>query len=214
MWDLFIKYPIESSATVATVPAIIAFMYRSTFKKGVVRYFFFYLVAKLAIELIMFYMASEGIENLYLGNTLTIASFFLFAKMFHETYESKARRLVVEICEFLFIVVVSFDLVRDGMYYTFRYSGLAECVFIMLFCLMYFYELVRHPKIPYLLTYPFFWICAGLITYFASCTFLSPWNFYLDRWPANDQMYIFVMIQYCMETFFLSLVSIGILASK
>lgn len=214
MLKLFVSYPIESIATIATLPAILSFIYRSTFKQGVVRYFFFYLVAKLCIESIMFYMASKGIENLYLGNTLTIVSFFLFARMFQETYESRARRIVVEACEFIFIVVLSYDLVRDGMSYTFRYTGLAECVFIMLFCLMYFYELIRHPTIPYLPTYPFFWVCAGLITYFAPCTFITPWAFYLDRWPTNESMHIFVLVPYALEIFFLSLVSFGIFVSK
>jgi len=214
MLDLLIKFPIESSATIATIPAIVSFWYRAAFKHRIARYFFFYLVVKLCIELIMFYMASKGTENLYLGNMLTVISFFLFAKMFHDVYESPTRRKVIGVCELIFITVLSYDLVRDGMHYTFRYTGMFECIFVMLFCLMYFHELIMHPKIPNLLIYPFFWIVAGLLTYFSCCTFLSPMSFYLDRWPKNHDMYVFVLLPYCMETFYLSMITVGIFISK
>lgn len=214
MWHLMTTYWIESLATAATIPAILSFVYRKAYNTAALRYFFAYLLTKLGIELIMFYMASKVINNLYLGNLLTIAGFFLIARMFIEMYESRFRRRVVDTCEYLFLVVLAYDLARDGMAYTFRYTGMFSCVFIMLFCLMYFYELIRHPKIPDLLAYPFFWVCSGLLIYFACCVVISPLAFYLDRWPANREMHIFVILPYILESMYLSVVSIGILASK
>lgn len=214
MWHILTTYWIESIATLATVPAIISFVYRRAYSITALRYFFAYLIIKLFVELVMFYMASKVMNNLFLGNILTIAGFFLFARMFLEMYESKARMLAVQVCEFVFIVVLSYDLVRDGMNYTFRYTGMFECIFIMLFCLMYFHELIRHPKIPDLLVYPFFWVCSGLLIYFACCTFISPLAFYLDRWPMNREMHVFVLIPYILETSYLGLISLGIWVSN
>lgn len=214
MWHLITTYYIESIATFATVPAIITFMYRRVLKIHALRYFFTYLVVKLVIELIMFYMASQVMNNLYLGNILTVATFFLIARMFQEMYESKTSRKVVEWCEFAFIVVFSYDLVRDGMHYTFRYTGMFNCIFIMLFCLVYFYQLIQNPKIPNLLAYPFFWVCSGLLAYFACCTFISPLAFYLDRWPANRDMHIFVLIPYILESAYLIIISLGIMVGN
>lgn len=214
MWHLLTTYWVESIATFATVPAIAIFIYRRVLCDRALRYFFAYLLTKLSIELIMFYMASRVMNNLYMGNILTIAGFFLMARMFQETYESRSRRRTVEVCEFLFIVVLSYDIVRDGMHYTFRYTGMFECIFIMLFCLMYFYELIRHPKIPDLLVYPFFWVSSGLLIYFSCCTFLSPLAFYLDRWPKNEDMHVFTLIPYIMESGYLGIMSLGIMASR
>lgn len=214
MWHIVTTYYIESIATFATVPAIISFLYRKVYSAYALRYFFAYLVTKLTVELIMFYMASRVMNNLYMGNILTIAGFFLIAKMFHEMYDSLMLRKAVGVCEFLFIVVLSYDLVRDGMNYTFRYTGMFECIFVMLFCLMYFYELIRHPKIPDLFAYPFFWVCSGLLIYFACCTVISPLAFYLDRWPANSDMHVFILIPYILESAYLGLISFGIFISS
>lgn len=212
---LFIqKYWIESLATLLTVLPISTFIFRMAYYQRAVRFLFWFLVVKLTVELVMFYLASKGMPNLYLANTLIIVGYFLVAKMFHEVYDGISYKRIVVGCSVVFSLVVCFDIYRDGMEYSFRYSGMFECIFIMLFGLMYFHELIRHPKIPSLYTYPLFWVCSSLLLYFAPCVFLSPMAFYLDRWPINDMMHVFTIIPYILESMYLIILSFAILAGK
>lgn len=214
MWELAINNPIQASATLITLLPIITFTYRLAYYGRAMRFFFIYLVAKLLIELVMWYMASRGVYNLFLGNILTIIGFVLIARMFYEAYESKLKKMFVYVYSALFLLVVSFDLYRDGIEYTFKYSGMAQSVFTMALCLMYFYELIQHPKIPDLLSYPFFWLCSALLLYFAPCVFISPMQFYLDRFPINHTMHIFSVLPYLLETAYLFIAGVGILTQK
>lgn len=214
MWYMISTYWIESSATIAVIPAIASFLYRKCYRYGALRYFFLYLVVKLVIDIAMLYMASKRIDNLYLGNILTIVGFFLVARMFQDMYEEVRMKRVVYLCEVLFMAIVSMDLIRDGLSYTFRYTGLFSCMFIMLFCLLYFYELIRLLRIPDLLTFPFFWICSSLLIYVSCCTFISPLAFYLDRWDSNRDMHIFVLVPYILESSYLCIITFGMFVSK
>lgn len=214
MWQLAVKYPIESLATFITAVPIITFMIRSAHHKKAVRFFFIYLVAKFCIELLMFYMASEGMNNLFLGNILTIVTYCLIAKMFHEAYEGLMYKKTVTWCSVVFFGVVIIDTYRDGFIDSFRYSSMFECIFIMTFSLLYFHELIRHPRVPNLFAYPFFWLCSALILYFATMVFVAPLGYYLDRWPVNHTLYVFTLIPSILESAYLLIVSFGIMAGK
>lgn len=214
MWELALKFPIESCGTFITILPITTFLIRAAYHKKAVRFFFIYLVVKLLIELVMFYMASRSQNNLYLGNILTIISYFLIAKMFHEAYDGKGYKVAVVWLSALFSCIVLIDIIRDSIYYTFRYSGMIQCILIMLYALMYFHELVRHPKIPDLFKFPFFWLCSSLILYFSSSVFIAPLGFYLDRWPVNHQMYVFTLIPSILESAYLFIAGLGIMAGR
>lgn len=214
MWNLITNYWVGSLATAITLLPISTFLYRMAYIHKAMKFFFIYLVAKLLIEVVMFYLASKGVHNLFLGNTLTVVGFYLMAKMFYETYESKEKRFAVIVCCVLFSLIVGIDLYRDGIEYTFKYVGLAQCILTMLFCLLYFHELIRRPKIPNLLSYPFFWLCASMLIYFAPCIVLSPMQYYLDQYPMNTTMYVFTLLPYILEILYLTGVSMGILAGE
>lgn len=214
MLDLLYKYPIESAATFATILPLVTFTFRMAYRGRTIRFFFIYLLAKLTIELVMFYLASQKIPNLYLGNLLTVVGFFLIAKMFYEKFNGENYKNLTTLCCALFSFVVAMDITRDGFEYTFRYSGMAECILIMLLGLLYLLELIRHPSIDDPLANRFFWICSALLLYFSTCTFIVPTAFYLDRWPMNTHMHVFTILPYVLETMYLSICAVGILICK
>lgn len=214
MWKLIENYPIESLATFATILPIGTFIYRMAYQDRAIRFFFWYLVVKLIIEVPMFYMASRVIPNLFLSNLLTVTGFFFLAAAFFNLMESPARKNTVFSLAVVFVAVVIRDALISGVYTSFPYAGATSCAIVSCWCVLYFYELFVQLKVPFLYQYPPFLLSAGLLMYCFPCIPIFLLSNKLDAFPYNTDMEIFIQAPYVMESVYLAIFGFGILVQK
>lgn len=214
MWKLIITYPVESVATFMTVVPIGTFIYRRAFKGKAFRFFFWYLVVKLAIEVPMFYMASRVIPNLFLSNLLTVSGFFFLAAAFFNLMRSPGLKNTVFLLSVVFMAVVIRDALINGVDTSFPYSGAASCAIVSCWCVLYFYELFTQMEVPYLYEYPPFLLAAGLLMYCFPCIPIFLLSNRLDSFPYSKDMQMFIQAPYVMETVYLAIFGFAILIKR
>ena len=90
------------------------------------------------------------------------------------------------------------------------YSKTMEGVLIIFWILIYFYELIKSLKIPNLLTFPFFWMCSGLLLYYSSLIFIAPALHFTATWNGSFDLGITRIIPYIFEILATLCFSVGI----
>jgi hypothetical protein len=91
------------------------------------------------------------------------------------------------------------------------YSTTVESLLMLFWILLYFRDTIRSLKIPNLLTYPFFWICSGLLLYYSSFLFIAPVLHYPSQWEQWLEIGFLYYVPYIFESVSIILFSIGIL---
>lgn len=214
MLRLICNYPVECLATFATIIPVVTFTWESAYKKPGIKFIFWFLAFKLFVELIMFYMASSKTSNLYLSNLLTIAGYLLLSGFFLSILNTYKQEAILSIGSTIFIASCVIDIHRDGIYDSFRYSGVVMCVLITGYCMMYFAGLIKSLKVVSLWRSPEFIICCALLLNYSTCAFFTPLQYYLDRFPADQNYRTFVLIPYIIEIVYLLIISVAILVEE
>lgn len=202
--------PVEVLPTFVTLFPIAILIYRMSYLKKGVRYIFVFLVVKFVVEMYMLYLASINQNNLYLSNMLILVGYLLIARGFYEVYELGMTKQIAKWTLVFFVLMCMFDIFRDGMMNSFRYSGTLKCLFVMSLCVAFFYEMMTTLRVLYIIKYPMFWVAASLLIYFAPLTFMAPLEYYIDVRPLNNNMYLFIIIPYILESFYLFILGVGL----
>lgn len=207
------RYTIEDLPTFLTVVPLFALWYRMDYKKRIERYFFIYLCSKLCIELVMFWMAVEGQNNLPLYNAFVLISYCLLSRMAYEAVEHKIARRVILGGSATFLLTFFYDIYDVGVDEVGRYSGTVQCLLMIMYCVIFFAWLAHTLKIPNLLESPVFWIFSGILCYYSSITFATPVFHLIEKFGvgAKHDLYVMVLASYVMESIYLTVVGLGFL---
>lgn len=206
-----LKYPVEAAATASTIFPLAVMAYRLDYKKSIERYFFLYLVSKLLIESIMLYMAANVQNNLFLYNAFILISYCLLARMCYEAIDIETHKRVVFIGSFLFLFAYGVDLIDTGMEKVLRIAPTLQCLFMIVYIMLWFYGLLKSLKVRNLFVYPVFWIFSGMLLFYSSSTFATPIFYYVEQFGAPKDLYLIVLVPYVTEILALSLVGLGFL---
>ena len=90
------------------------------------------------------------------------------------------------------------------------YSTTLECLLMIFWILLYFYETIRSLKISNLLLFPFFWVCSGLLLYYSSFVFIAPVLHNAFKWNHRLDIGFLLYVPYIFEIVSMILFSIGI----
>jgi hypothetical protein len=215
MLNHFLTYTIEDLPTFLTLIPLLVLWYRLDYKKKVERYFFIYLCSKLCIELVMFYMASRSMNNLFLYNTWVLVSYCLLARMCYQAIGHHVSRKVIIAGSGMFLLTFVYDIWDTGMLEVVKISGTVQCFLLIMYCLMFFFWLSQTRHIPNLLQYPVFWIFSGVLSYYAATTFATPiYNLCERVGGSQNDLYVIVLASYVMESIYLTVVGLGLLLEK
>jgi|SRR5579862_1567816 len=117
------------------------------------------------------YLSVYGINNIILFNVFSIFAFcFYFFVLSQIIVNTKIKKLIFFIM-FLYPVLAFVNTIiiqKITVFHTRSYS--IGCLLIVAFCIYYFYELFHLPRAINLLKETSFWICSGLLFYYA-CSF-------------------------------------------
>ncbi|WP_229214018.1 hypothetical protein [Dyadobacter flavalbus] len=90
------------------------------------------------------------------------------------------------------------------------FAKTVEGVLIIALVLLFFYDIIKSLQIPNLLTFPFFWVCSGLLLYYSSFIFIAPVFHYTATWKNSFDLGIANTIPTLFEILCALFFSIGI----
>ena len=135
------------------------------------KYFSFFLFVNLLLDISTGYTAYYHVNNVFLNNvaSILVISFelFLLRKI---VYGKKAKNVMLGfLIAYPVISLINFFLIQTSAVFqsmTYAFGSLL----IVTSCIYYFWELFQQRSSVNLIREPAFWICAGLLFYYA-CTF-------------------------------------------
>ncbi|WP_146202288.1 hypothetical protein [Dyadobacter jejuensis] len=177
-----------------------------------------FLITKLAIDLAMFHLAANRINNIILYNLSLPISYTLLAGMFIYKLDSGVLKRLVATSIVAFAIFSVWDMLNvnpqleDNHHHAMvPYASTIQCILMLLWILLYFYELMKSMKVPNLFTSTFFWICCGLLLYYSSFVFIAPVLHYTEKWDNPLSIGFAANISYLFEIFYLIMMSIGLM---
>lgn len=214
MIEYALKYPIETVSVFITLFPILAMIIRMAYTHVAIRFLFYCLCCKMIIDGIMLTMAIHVIPNLILANFSVIVGYSFLSLMFYQTFERLQDKYMVVGLYSIFFAIFMYDIIDVYPDRSLRIAYPAECLFVIVLCIVYFYGLTVSMKVVNLFRHSMFWICSALVLYFSSSTFISPFYYELDQFSTAEGMRIFNSLTYLFEIFYLSVIGLGILISE
>lgn len=214
----YVQYDkLSSFAVIITLLPLTLIVCKKAYIDPSIRLLLFYLICKLIIDLWMFHCAANRMNNMLLVNITVIFRYVFLSGMFYYKFERQSiKKFIVPV-----IVVFTFFTIGDIWYcnpdiYNLHdhrvvlYSMTVESLLMIFWTLLYFYELIRSLKIPSLLTFPFFWVCSGILLNYSSLIFIAPALHYALKWDQWLDVGFLDQIPYIFEIVIAILFSVGI----
>jgi hypothetical protein len=117
------------------------------------------------------YLSVHAKSNIILFNVFSIFAFCFYFFVLSQIIVNKKLKKLILFIMFLYPVFAFLNTViiqKITVFHTRSYS--IGCLLIVAFCIYYFYELFQLPRAINLLKETSFWICSGLLFYYA-CSF-------------------------------------------
>lgn len=221
MFDIYSAYivrnPISCIAVFITILPLTLAIVRKAFLDKSLRLLSCYLVAKLLIDIVMLHCAATRTNNLILHN-LSIPLFYsLLSGMFYFKFNGLPQKRFVIASIIGFTIFSAWDIVNSNTRWDnlhehriVLYAKTVEGVLMISLILLYFYEIIKSLQIPNLLTFPFFWVCSGLLLYYSSLIFIAPVLHYAYTWNNKMDLGITESIPSIFEILCALLFSVGI----
>jgi hypothetical protein len=114
------------------------------------------------------YMGSIGENNLAIYNLFSLVEFSFYAWIISLVVQNEIAKRVVRIAFLVYLPIALINIIfiqKIKTLHTVTYS--LGCLLITLCCVYYFLELFRYPKSVKLSRTPAFWICSGLLFFYA-----------------------------------------------
>ncbi len=217
-FSLIQRHPLQCLPVFITIIPILILVKRQAYLLKPYKLILVFLVIKLVLDLLMFHLATTRTNNLILYNIGVLISYCMLAGVFAYKMESPLTRklIIASILIFPFIWLWDllnandnfFDLHNHAMV---TFTSTLQCVLMILWVLMYFYELLHSMKVPSLLNSTFFWICCGLLLYYSSFVFIAPVLHYTEKWNNPMSIGFAAYLSYIFEIVYLIFFSIGFL---
>lgn len=208
------KYTLESVAVLVTLFPIVVMLYRMDYRHSVLKYLFWCLLFKFSIDVVMLIMASKHINNLFLYNTYVLASYAFVATMFYRLADKDDFKLFILVVSVVFFLSFCMDWFYWGKDRTILFASVLQCLLIVIFVILYFWEVMKSLKVEYMLDYAPFWVISGLLLNYASLTFVVIVFNQIDRWGASQELRMVAELAPVFESFSLCWIGFGLLKSK
>jgi predicted neutral ceramidase superfamily lipid hydrolase len=140
-----------------------------------------------AVSLYSIWQRKNGINNIPSLHLLTISEFIFISVFFYHTYNLKWLKKFTVFLLIFFIVFFSLNtlFVQDIYTYNTNSRGL-EALFVCLYCMLYFYQLLKEKITIPLTQIPEFWVVAGLLIFFSFIQIYSLFFYYLAEEPEMN----------------------------
>ncbi|QRR01948.1 hypothetical protein [Dyadobacter sandarakinus] len=221
MFESYISYALRQP--IPTIPVflnlfpIILIFKRKGYRERTILLLLVYLIIKFLIDFVMFDWAAQKKNTVILYNINVPVRYLLVSGMYYFQLQTRPYKMLVLVMMPLFTLFSIWDILHinptgNDLYHhnMVLYSTTVESLLMIFWVLLYFYDTIRTLKIPNLLTYPFFWICSGLLIYYSSFLFIAPVLHYSSKWEDWLDFGFLAYFPYIFESVSIVLFSIGI----
>lgn len=216
-FSYIIRQPVISAPVFLNLLPILLIWRKRAYNEKLLLILFVYLILKLGVDLVMFDLASHRKNNVIYYNVSIPVRYVLTSWMYYYEFDSKSQRRWLLASWPLFIGFSIWDTIHTNPsisdvhnHNVVLYSATIESLLMLFWILLYFYNTIRALKIPNLLTYPFFWICSGLLLFYSSLLFIAPVMHYAAKWDQWMDIGTLDYLPYVFESVSLILFSVGI----
>lgn len=173
-----------------------------------------FLFSTALVETIANKMAYRGIPNLWIYNFFSVVEFTFYFLFFYFQLRGDNTKRTVLATVYVYPIVALVNIIffqgnnSQGLH---TYTVMLGAILIVVFCMTYFYQVLRFPEMASLVRVPAFWIIAGLLFFYA-CTFVtvSLTNYFIElRYYSG----ILDSIMQLANVFLYILISIGLLCT-
>jgi hypothetical protein len=193
MIEIYISYfanqPIVCLAVFITLVPLVLILYRKAYIDPIFSLLFIYLFIKFGVDLLMLHYATLRKNNIIYYNISIPVFYSILSLIFYKKLSFSHFRKWIPGTIIVFIIFSFWDILNSNPdlsklhdHRVVFFSKTLECLLMITWILLYFYEIIKTLKIPNLLTFPFFWVCSGLLLYYSSIIFISPVLYYTATW--------------------------------
>jgi hypothetical protein len=127
------------------------------------KFFTPFLIITTCVEAIGYYTGIKGINNTPMFNFFTTFEVVFYFYILYSIINLQMIKKVILFCLWLYPVVAIINvLFIQGITKMHFYTLNVGAILIVIFCIAYFYQLIKLPIQAYPLREPAFWICCGL----------------------------------------------------
>jgi len=162
------------------------------------KYFSLFLFFNCCFDIYTNYSAYMRINNLFISNVTTMITIGYYLFLLRQIVHNPKGKNVLLICLLtytLLSVLNLFLLQKTTVFNTMTFC--LGCLFVVAACIYYFFDLFQQSKSLNLLREPPFWICSGLLLFFA-CSFpiqgLNNFMASLSKVVLENLLIIFVVV--------------------
>ncbi|MBB5285783.1 multisubunit Na+/H+ antiporter MnhG subunit [Rhabdobacter roseus] len=174
------------------------------------------MIVKLVIDLTMFHFASRSQNTILYYNLNIILRYLLLSGMLFYSFQSEIFKKPLMIVGGLFVFFSVWDILHVNPVLSdlhnhamVLYANTLESVLMIFWILMYFYETVQSMRTANILTFPFFWICSGLLLYYSANVFVAPVMHYANKWEGRFELGFLYQVPDLFEIICMLFVSLG-----
>ena len=175
-----------------------------------------FILLTLFVEIIAFILSDILLkDNLWLYNNYGAIEFWFYTWVVQQNLSrKKAKKIILGIATGLLVVYLLNNFFGQGVKGFSSITYCLSCIFLILSCFYYFYELFEKPSKTTLLRQPAFWLCTAFMFYF-TCTFpiYGLANFIYNIIPKLIRNNIVIFIE-ILNVFFYSLLSIAFICQS
>ncbi len=203
--SLFVLFPIGM--------AIWRYRYLESYGKIL---YYYLLVSLIIFEIAAWFTSLNGIQNHFLANIFSPIEFLLLSYIYWLELKTTSFRRILKV---VVCLIFSYQIISNIIFWESfnRFNSVANAfpnLGLMLFVILYFYELLIEQRIIKLSSFPMFWISSGIIFYVSINFFLFIFGEFV-KFNSSAEIYnLDAIIQAISNITFRILLTIGLWFSK
>jgi hypothetical protein len=174
------------------LPTFLFFFYKGkqSRENWVIFLFLVFLILQQAIWVLTF-TRYPAIPNLLSFVNPIITLFFIYF-FFNQVLLSPLNKKIVLVCTFLYLVLQIIPYISEVTSSLNSIITTVNTVFVLVFCLLYFFEQIRFPKTMFIYTQSSFWSIVGLLVFTAGTFFIFWYNNIIKQSEVFENQYIII----------------------
>jgi hypothetical protein len=135
------------------------------------KYFSLFLLFNCCVDIYTSYLANRGKSNIFFSNVSTMIIIDYYLILLSQIIHNRNAKRVLFICLLIYTLLSLMNLFllqKASVFNTMTFC--LGCLFVITACIYYFFDLFQQTRSLNLLREPSFWICSGLLLYYA-CLF-------------------------------------------
>jgi hypothetical protein len=217
----FERYPLASLAVLIILLPLGLAVYRYSWLDEAFRLLFYFLCLDLVLGVGMIHLAAHRTNNILMLNLFVPFRYIALSGMFYHKFQSKRCMKAILYSMVAFVPFTLIDIYTSNPvlsdlhnHRVGKYSQVVESLLIIGWALLYLYEITKTLQVKNIISYPFFWVCAGLLLFYSGNIFYFPFWHYMYIWKDDLKLGFVEEVPNIVEIISLLLFSIGIFQTR